>query len=815
MIRNYFKIAWRSLQKNKLFSLINIISLAIGLSASFVIGMMVYYDFTFDKFHTDGDRIYRVTTQFNDPEGDYYSSGIPFPLVDAVKNEVSGLEATAFFHQFSSVNVKPTGTEELFKQQDFVVFTDQGYFDLFDYNWLVGSAKNTLSQPNEVILTEARAKLYFPNLSPSQVMGKTLNYNDSIPAVVTGIVADFAERSDLIFQEFLSLDTASQTNINYQISGNNWYGVYNTSQLWIKLEKGTLLNNFQAQLDDIAGKHQLKEDLKFGSSRDFYSQPLNDLHFNSELGVYDPEKAVADKDVLVMLGLVAMFLLLLGCANFINLNTAQASKRAKEIGIRKTLGSSKGQLILQFLGETFLLTLIAGAVSIILSMWLIRIFNDFIADGIDISLLMNPVILLSIGALLVIVTIAAGFYPGIVLSKFNPVRVLKGKNTEAGGKNQLRKFLTVFQFSIAFVFIISTFLVGKQISFLINKDMGFKTESVAFIETPYYVSSLAKQKLLSQKLADLSQLKEVSLGGQSPASFDQSATAFVSNYDDIERDTSVRLLFGDTKYLDLYKIPLLAGRKPLNDTVKEVVINTKALEKMGFENPNEAVNQSVTSGGVPYVITGVMANFNQGSLRNEIEPMAFVGDMWRSFSSAFQVIHFSFSAENYEDLTTTLAMVESIYKEVYPNEPIDLKFMDETILTFYKKEQSMSKLLNWAMGLSVLISCLGLLGLVIYTTERRVKEIGIRKVLGASIVQINTLLCKDFVLLIIIAFVIATPIAYWALDNWLQDFANRTELSWWIFASSGIAMILLALIIMSTKTITTAMANPAKSLRTE
>ncbi|CAM4281260.1 ABC transporter permease [Gillisia limnaea] len=815
MFRNYFKIAWRNLWNNKLFSLINVISLAIGLSASFVIGMMVYYDFTFDKFHTDGDRIYRVTTQFNDPEGDYFSSGIPFPLVDAVKNEVSGLETAAFFHQFTSVNVKPTGTKDLFKQQDFVVFTDQGYFDLFDYYWLAGSAQKTLSQPNEVVLTEARAKLYFPNLSPSQVMGKTLNYNDSIPAVVTGVVANFAERSDLVFQEFLSLDTASQTNIHHQISGNNWYGVYNSSQLWIKIEKGTLLNNFQAQLDDIAGKHQMEEDLKFGSSREFYSQPLNNLHFNSELGIYDPDKAVADKDVLTMLGLVAMFLLLLGCANFINLNTAQASKRAKEIGIRKTLGSSKGQLIFQFLGETFLLTLIAGAVSIILSMWLIRIFEDFIADGIDISLLMNPVILLSIGTLLVIVTIAAGFYPGIVLSKFNPVRVLKGKHTEAGGKNQLRKFLTVFQFTIAFVFIISTFLVGKQIGFLINKDMGFKTESVAFIETPHYVSSLADQELLSQKLANLSQLKKVSLGGQSPASFDQSATAFVSNYDGIERETSVRLLFGDTEYLDLYEIPLLAGRKPLNDTIKEVVINTKALEKMGFDDPNEAVNQTVTSGGVPYLITGVMADFNQGSLRKEIEPMAFVGDMWRSFSSAFQVIHFNISTENYEDLTTTLADVESMYKEVYPNEPIDLKFMDETILTFYKKEQSMSKLLNWAMGLSVLISCLGLLGLVIYTTERRVKEIGIRKVLGASIVQINTLLCKDFVILIFIAFVIAIPIAYWALDNWLQDFANRTELSWWIFAGSGIAMILLALIIMSIRTIATAMADPVKSLRTE
>jgi ABC-type antimicrobial peptide transport system permease subunit len=666
-----------------------------------------------------------------------------------------------------------------------------------------------------VVITESRAKLYFPNLSPSQVMGKTLNYNDSIPAVITGVVADFKERSDLIFQEFLSLETTPQTNIARQVSGDNWYGVYNTSQLWVKLEKNTSLNNFQAQLDDISGQHQLKEDVKSGSTRDFYSQPLKDLHFNSELGIYDPETAVADKKVLFMLGLVALFLLLLGCANFINLNTAQASKRAKEIGIRKTLGSSKGQLIFQFLGETFLLTLIASFVSIILSMWLIRIFNDFIADGIEISLLMNPVILLSMGTLLIIVTIAAGFYPGIVLSRFNPVRVLKGANTETGGKNQLRKFLTVFQFTIAFIFIISTFLVGKQISFLINKDMGFKTESVAFMETPYYISSGAKQELVAQKLANLSAVKKVSLGGQSPASFDQSSTSFISNHDGKERKTNVRMLFGDTGYLDLYEIPLLAGRKPLNDTIKEIVINTKALEKMGLVDPDEALNQMVTSGGVTYSITGVMADFNQGSLKQEIEPMAFVGGMWQSSSAGFQVIHFSFSAENYEGLTSTLAQVGNAYKEVYPEELMDLKFMDDTILTFYEKEKSMSQLITWAMGLSVLISCLGLLGLVIHTTERRTKEIGIRKVLGATVLQINNLLCREFLVLIGIAFLIATPIAYYAMNQWMTDFAYKTEISVWIFIASGIGMMSIAVLIMSFKTISKAIANPIKSLKTE
>ncbi|MCM4156704.1 FtsX-like permease family protein [Gramella sp. AN32] len=815
MIRNYIKIAWRNLWKNKVFSLINIISLSIGLSASLVIGMMVYYDFTFDKFHPDGDRIYRVTSKYTNPESTSFNPGIPAPLVDAVKNEVSGIETVAFFHQFKLVNVGLPQSKTEFKEQDFVIFTDQSYFDLFNYKWLAGSRQNPLSNPNEVVLTESRAKLYFPNLAPSQMLGQRLTYNDSTSAVITGIVANFKERTDIVFQEFLSLKTSPQTALNNRINNSNWHGTWGTSQLWIKLKEGTLAGSFQGQLNELALEHDDKESVKFGSTREFYAQSLSNLHFNDNFGIYDPNKAVADKDVLIMLSFVALFLLLLGCANFINLNTAQAAQRAKEIGIRKTLGGSTGQLISQFLGETFLLTVIAGIVSLFLVVWLIKIFDDFIADGITLTLLQDPYLLGFVGVLLIMVTLLAGFYPGVVLSKFQPARVLKGQNIAAGGKSGLRQFLTIFQFTIAFIFIISTFLVGKQINFLINKDMGFKTESVASIQTPGKDETVDSRKLLVQKLETIPHLEKVGMGGPPPASFDNASTSFINKEGTVETQTSVKLLFGDSEYLNIYEIPLLVGREPLNDTIREAVLNLTAIEKMGFKNAEEAVNKTVTSGGTPYLISGVMADFNQGTLKGEIEPMAFVGDIWRAYSTGFDMVHFSLPAGSSKNMSAILAQVENKYKEVYPSDDIELEFMDETILKFYNKERSMSKLLDWAMGLSVLISCLGLLGLVIYTTERRVKEIGIRKVLGASIVQLNALLCKDFVLLILIAFAIAAPIAYWALNDWLQDFANRTELSWWIFAGSGMAIIALALVIMSIKTIATAMRNPVKSLRTE
>ncbi|NEN24283.1 FtsX-like permease family protein [Cryomorpha ignava] len=816
MLKNYFKIAFRNLWKNKLFSLINIISLAIGLSASFVIGLMVYYDFTFDNFHEDGDRMFRITSIFNDPEGGAFNSGISIPLVDVVREEFSGIETSLFFYKYSPVNVTQEKQEVKFKLPQLVIFTDQNYFDFFEYKWLAGSQNNVLSNPYEVILTKSRAEHYFPNLTPSQAIGKTLIYNDSIPVKITGVVADFIARTDIVFQEFVSLKTAAKTDVADRVFNSNWHGTDGNAQLWIKLKPLTSLASVQEQLEKTARAHETKQSIKTGETREFFTQPITDLHFNERYNIYDETRSVADKDVLVMLSLVALFLLILGCANFINLNTAQATQRAKEIGIRKTLGSSKKQLIVQFLVETFLLTVIAGIVSVILSVWLINIFDDFIAEGVNISLLTDPYLLSFVGILLLSVALLAGFYPGIILSKFHPAKVLKGQNLTARGKNGLRKFLIVFQFTIAYIFIIATFLVTKQIDFLVQKDMGFKTESIVYVETPWHDKKVDSRELLLQKLRNIPQIEKVSMGGQPPASFGFSMTSFDYTNGENETTANVLLLFGDSTYLELYDIPLLAGRMRRNDTIREAIINAITVQKLGFANNEEALNKTVLSGGTPYVITGVMADFNQGSLKGAIDPMAFVGDLYRKvWKTQFTVIHISLPMENTINLSSTLAQVEEDFKEVYPDSDFNLQFMDETVLKFYNKERSMSKLLKWAMGLSVLISCLGLLGLVIYTTERRVKEIGIRKIMGASIVQINTLLCKDFVLLIVIAFAIATPIAYWALDIWLKDFANRTTLNWWVFAVCGIAMIGLALVIMSIKTIKTAMENPVKSLRTE
>lgn len=815
MIRNYLKIAWRNLRKNKLFSFINIISLAIGLSASFVIGLMVYYDFTFDKFHPDGDRIYRVVTKLKIPKRTVYFSGIPVPLDPAMEENMPGVENASYFITYSPEEVSVVQQNTTFKRPEFTVFVDEDYFDLFDYTWLAGNKEKALLGPNKVVLTEANAKKYFPNVDPQEILGKVLVYNDSINTEITGIVANFGQRTDLVFQEFISLPTALNTYQAKLVNGKNWNFMNSASQLFIKLNKNTKSRYIQEQLDKLSKIHETEEDIELGRSSSYQLQPLENLHFSTRYGIFGYGNAPADKSVLLALAGIALFLLLLGCINFINLNTAQATQRAKEIGIRKTLGSSKKQLVSQFLGETFLLVFSAAILSLMLSVWLLHIFSDFIPDGLNLGLLANPVIIVLIIVLLLVVTFLSGFYPAVVLSRFKPAAVIKNQVVSSNHKSSFRKSLTVFQFVIAQVFIISTLLVGKQIRFMMTDDMGIRTESVTYVRTPWRDNSMDKRLRFMEKMQKLPQVKEVSIGGAPPASNFVHST-IVSYFDGKNKiQTKLQLLYGDTNYLNLYDIKLLAGRNLRSNDAKEFIINETFLKQLGFENPREAIGKTLEYNNESYPIVGVMEDFNQRSLKDGIEPMAYMGDWSEGGYSQFNRIHLLLKTGKTENLPVVISTAEEAWKDIYPGKDFTMKFMDETVQQFYVREQKTSKLLNWATGLAVLISCLGLLGLVIHTTERRTKEIGIRKVLGASIKQLNVLLCREFLLLVALAFLIAAPIAWWGLHNWLQNFAYKTDLNWWVFLLSGVLMLLLALFIMGARIWSTARKNPVKSLRSE
>ncbi|MBV7269941.1 ABC transporter permease [Winogradskyella luteola] len=814
MIKNYFKIAWRNIVKHKVFSFINVIGLTIGLSASFVIGLMIYYDYTFDNFHKDGDRIYRIVTDFKESEGEFYNSGVTLALKGAIE-ENSNFEATSEFYRERPMKVENRASDLEFKLPKFVIFADQDYFKIFDYKFIAGDNVKALHNPNEVILTKERALKYFPNTEVSEIIGKTLVYNDSVNTKVTGIVENFKGRTDIVFQEFISYPTLLQTRLRENIIKKNWNNTNSNSQLFVKLKANADLASIKSRFKELATEHADEQDIKYGQERIFQLQPLEDIHFNENYGIYDWTNGQASKSLLQNLVFVALFLLLLGCINFINLNTAQATQRAKEIGIRKTLGSTRKQLMGQFMGETFLLVIISAVLSLLLSRWLITVFSDFVPAGLSFELFKAPIVVVGVIILLVLVTILSGFYPAIVLSKFNTVSVLKNHLGVGDKKVGLRKFLTVFQFTIAQVFIIATLLVGKQINYLLSKDMGFKTDAIVSVYKPIEEGSLEKIELYAEKLTSIPEIKSISLGGPPPASQSSNITDMRRMIDDEEIYGDMQLLAGDTKYLDLFEIELLAGRVYRNDTVRELVINEAARKYFRFKSPEDAIGKTLLYEKEYLPIVGVTGDFHQSSLRSDIRPMTLRGDWYRGMWTYFQATHISLKSDSPENLKNSLAKIENVYKDVYPESDMRLEFVDEAVERFYKREKKISKLLNWSTGLSILISCLGLLGLVIYTTNRRVKEIGVRKVLGASLLQINTLLCKEFLILVAIAFIVASPIAWYGINNWLQDFAYKTNISFWVFLNSGCAMILFALIVISAKTLQAANANPVDSLRSE
>jgi ABC-type antimicrobial peptide transport system permease subunit len=815
MIKNYLITALRNLRRNKIFSLINVLGLSIGISAALVIFLIVQYDFSFEKFQKDGDRIYRVVADMKFAGEPFYNSGVPWPLPEAARNEVSGIEeGTAFWTASPKVAI-PTGSSTkpvVFRDQENVTYTDEHYFNLFPYyRFLAGDPRNTLKDPYHVVLTESRAALYFPGLSPSQIIGRQVIYDDSISTTVTGIISDLKENTDFTFKEFISLPTFKASGQIKSRFLEDWGSINSSSQFFIKLTPGTSPGHIESQLAQLRKKYKKEEKQDAGNSFAHRLQPLSDLHFNERYGTYD--QPLGHKPTLYGLMLVAVFLLVLGCINFINLTTAQAAQRAKEIGIRKTLGSSGRQLIFQFLGETFLLTFLSLALSLVLTPWLLHIFSDFIPKGLHFNLVHQTGILLFLLALLIIVTLLAGFYPALILSRYRPALVLKNQafaNGAASRKAWLRKTLTIFQFTIAQMFIMGTLIVSQQIHFSLNTDMGFKKDAIITFNVPYTWGRKDNHRFtLLDKIHSIPGIQLAGIGGEPPSSGGTNSTTLTYKDGKKEVQVELQMKYGDSNYLNIYQLHLLAGRNVQpSDTIRELVINETCRKLLGFKNPEDAIGNAIGK----FPIVGVMADFHQASLRTPIKPLGLVSAANNEFN-----IHIALPPQvpGAALWSATLAKVEKAYKEIYPEQDFKYKFLDESIAKFYTSEQHMARLLKWATGLTIFISCLGLAGLVIYTTNLRTKEVGIRKVLGASVTGIVSLLSMDFIKLLGIAFLIATPVAWWALHKWLENFAYRTSVSWWIFPLSGGAMIVIALLTMSIRTIRSALANPVISLKTE
>jgi putative ABC transport system permease protein len=827
MFKNYFKIAFRGFWRHKLFTLINIIGLSIGISAFLVIYLIVHYDFTFDKFHKDNDRIYRVVMNMSLQGQKNYSSGVPGPLAGAIKSQATGIAEITPLYQLSPHFVyidKDKNVQKRFRDQDRIIFADQQYFKIFNYVWLAGSSQHALDAPGQVVLTTRQARLYFPSLSYREMIGKVVTY-DTLKTTVSGVVETLTENTDFTFHDFISFSTAT-ANVRFAtaLGTNTWDRIFSGSEVLVKLAPGVPASAVIKQINTIYTKSNPPRRERMGSADlvKLALQPLDDIHFNPDYNIFG-FSAKASKTNLYGLLAIACFLLLLACINYVNLTTARGSQRAREIGIRKTLGSSRIQLVVQFLSETFSLTFFAVCISVLLAPIILKMFADFISPDIHANILQQPDVMLFLLILTIVVTVLSGFYPAIMLSAYKPVSVLKNQVQSNSGRTRnawLRKSLTVSQFVVAQFFIMATILVSRQIYYALHKNLGFKKDAILVINTPWQTSKASSNQVLLNYFRSMPQVALVSLGNDPPSA--DVYNRMRGTYNDGKKQITtpeVVIKAGDENYIKIYQLKLLAGRNISEaDTGRGIIINNTYAKLLGFTNPHDVIGKQLNwRGGIGHNanIIGVVADFNQRSLHSPIYPSAILpGDVQ---GRGMMTLHVSLKPETAggNEWRTAIANMAKAWKKVYPDDDFDYHFFDETIAQFYQAEQHTSTLLAWATGFSILISCLGLLGLAIYTTNQRTKEIGIRKVFGASVAQIVTLLSTELVLLILLAFIIVTPIAWYAVNKWMQSFADHVVISWWVFVISGAGMLLTGLVTLSFRTIKAGMANPVKSLRNE
>lgn len=747
------------------------------------------------------------------------SASVPAALAPTIEEEVTGIRATIPVMQFqgdasidvtiNSLNFKQPAK---FKKQTDIVFTTPSYFEMVPFEWQAGAGPQSLTKPFSVVLTASRARQYFNNLSFTEMIGMEILYGDKVTAVVTGIVKDLDEITDFTAREFISYSTIAKTSLQQDFMMDIWNDWMAYSKTYVILKSGVHSSTVARQINTLLKKYHPNRNHDARFTIILSLQPLNDIHFNTSYASFG--QRTAHKSTLYGLIAIGLFLLLLACMNFINLSTAQASRRAKEIGIRKTIGSVKNQIVMQFLCETFSITLLALAVSISLVPFLLELFSDFIPNGVEFNLLNDWYAILFLIALVSIVSLLSGLYPAFVLAGLRPVSILK--NSFSGGgltrSAGFRKILTVSQFTIAQIFIIAAFMVGKQIHFSLHQELGFRKASIVTFDVPQG-NPANHHHYLANTIKNIPGVQKVSLGFSPPAMQGGAYTNVSFNSGKEEKNIPVQIRFGDEHYLSLYNIRLAAGRNVRGgEHVNELLINEAYAQELGFQNPEDALGKEISQPNGPSTpIVGVMRNFHESSFHRMISPLLFRA---ANDGSTFHVALAAGGTAS-EGWIPLLTEIKKAYIQIYPEHDFIYNFFDDTIAGFYQAEQNIGELLNWATGLSVFISCLGLLGLVIYTSETRRKEIGIRKILGATVGTIVSLLSKEFIRLVFVAFCIATPLSWWAVNRWLEGFAYKTQLDWWVFLMGGLLLMFVAFATLSFQTVRTASANPVDSLRNE
>ncbi|MCZ8353393.1 MAG: ABC transporter permease [Cyclobacteriaceae bacterium] len=811
MIKNYFKFLIRVLNKNKTHTIINITGLSIGISTCLVIFLLVHHELSFDKHIPNRENIYRIYTEFN---GTFTGTnrGVAIGVHQFFQENFTQHGLVAETHTYGTqVKLRPGKQTEKFKLENGIAFVDSNFFQLFPKKWLAGNITD-LNNPYKAILTEKSAQLLFGLLSPEQYLNKEFVIKDSVLFSVAGIVANEQQNSDFDFACYLSAPSMAQKEFKENYTRDDWQSTNSGEVLMIKLHQNKNLSDLQKVIE-AANKRYNEVNTDKGWKVSYKEQPLSDIHFNGDLGIFDHINNTAHKPSLYILCGVAFLILLLAAINFINLETAQSVKRAKEIGIRKVLGSSRFQLIIHFLFQSILLTTISAIIAVPLAEVSILLFKDFLPSGLIIQFT-SPALWLILLGLILLIGLIAGAYPAFIMTDFKPATALKNISIidKTNSRSQyMRKVLITFQFGFAQILIIGTLVLVAQIDFVLKKDMGFNAESVIHMYTPYE-EPIHKVQTFKNEIEKIPAIKKLSLNNAAPAEngFSSNTLKF-KNKGNEEIEVNAFRKFGDENYLDLYNIQLLKGRyaNP-SDTLTEIVINEQLAKEFGLDI-HEAIGQFVNVNDNIVPIVGVVKDFNISSLKTKVSPVYMAYEK-SNFAELSVKLNYD---NNNRELEENLKKIEMAWKKVYPDYPFEYQFVNETIENFYKRERQITKLASAAVVLSIVISCLGLFGLISLAAIQRTKEIGIRKTLGASVNQIVLLLANDFLLLVLISFILASPVAWYVSDYILQDFEYKIDTPWFAYLLTLVASLVIAFMTLSFQAVKAARVNPADSLKSE
>lgn len=810
MFKNHIKIAWRSLKRQPFFTFLNIFGLAIGMAGGLLISLYIYNELSYDKMFADADRIHRINADIKFGGEESKSAETSAPMAAVLQEDFSQVEMATRIRNLGSILIRKSNTDNNTKELS-SAFADENFFKMFGLNLLAGDIETALKEPNTLILTKTAAEKHF---GVNNAIGQEVLIDNTDTYTVTGVLDDLPKNS-LIRDHSIFMAMSGYEDAQEKEWGSHNYFTF------IKLIPSAHIEDFQVPLQAMVGKYLIPWVQKFypgiteeafrasGNYVNYYTIPLTDIHLYSNARIeLSPNGSIQNIYILSFIGL---FLILLACVNFMNLSTAHSLKRAKEVGIRKTLGSNKSSLIRQFLTESGLISFMSLLAAIVIAIIALPFFNELAGTEIKIPFL-NSIFWLVILSSAIVLSLFSGWYPAFFMSQFIPVKVLKGLGKSSVGGGNVRNSLVVFQFTISVFLIVATIVVFKQLDFIQGKDLGFSKDQVLIVNDVY--GARDKADVFKQEVLKLPQVEHASLSSFLPTPSSRSDTSFYrEGYTEQENAINMQKWRVDYDYLATLDIKLIAGRDFSQQRATDstaIIVNETAVSILGVQ-PEEALGMRLSDdlgdeSGTFFTVIGVVENFHFSSLKNDIGALSLrvaksTGNMAIKLKAG--------------DFSNSVAEIEQVWKRMVPEQPFAYSFMEDSFNNTYKSEQRLGHIFIIFTILSIFIACLGLFGLAAFNAEKRTKEIGVRKVLGASVSQISYRLTIDFLKLVGIAILISLPIGWFAMNKWLEDFSYRIEISWWVLALAGFLAIAIAIITVSYQSIKAAIVNPVKSLRTE